>query len=594
MTNTDSASPQDIFMQRFDRMLESRGGHTLAVFPSGPLQFGECKARMLMYCGAFAKLGLLPGDRALLRSGQDDILVPMVLALMRAGVTPVVADQEATVAECTELAELAKVSVVFADIEVGEIITCPCVNLQPYATGRMSLAALIDGPAPTSFGVIQQTLDRALLVLTSGTTSRPKAVELTHANLLAQLDIFERVYGFDPEMRLMNLLPLHHVDGMIRGPLAALWFGGTVYRQAPFSVQGVPQILQCVADRNITHFISVPAMLRIIERVGRDQRNAFNYPAFRFVLSSADLLDAALWRQFEATFQVPVVNVYGLSEVVCDALFAGPEPETRCIGTLGRPVGCEARVVDEQGILTPPNHVGELVLTGPTVMRGYFNAPEVTDSVLQQGAFHTGDYVKVDRDGNFIFVGRKKTAIVSAGHTIHPETAIQALASMPGILEAVAFGVPDPAMGQKLVAAVVPAPGYVLTPADIAAHCRTLLAPERVPREYRILSTLPRGASGKVKIDAVLAMTAATEIQPEALDVLTVASRCFNLDVEALSLESTPFDTEGWDSLAHMALIEALEDAFEIRFTPTQIAMIMSLADASTFIQEALTERQQG
>jgi acyl carrier protein len=164
---------------------------------------------------------------------------------------------------------------------------------------------------------------------------------------------------------------------------------------------------------------------------------------------------------------------------------------------------------------------------------------------------------------------------------------------MPGIMEAIAFGVPDPGMGQKLVAAIVLAPGVELTPSDAAAHCRNLLAPERTPREFRILPALPRGASGKVKIDAVISM-AAPSAEPVKPDVLAVAARCFNVPADALSLDSTPFDTEGWDSLAHMALIEALEDAFGILFSPMQIAQIMSLADASVFIEEALTERQQG
>lgn len=592
MTNGHSAA-QDMFMQRIDSMFDSRADHTLALLPSGPLSFGECKTRMLVYCEAFNRLGLQPGDRVLVCSGQDDLLIPLIFALLRAGIAPVIADPEATVAECKELVALAMVSAVFSDKDLTDFIACPCINLQPHATGSGSLARLIDGPSRESFDTIQQSLERALLVLTSGTTARPKAVELTHANLVAQLDIFETVYQFGPDVRLMNLLPLHHVDGLIRGPLAALWFGATVYRQVPFSVQSVPQILGQIAEQAITHFISVPAMLRIVERIGRDQNTAFENPAFRFVLSSADLLDEALWRQFEATFGVPVVNAYGLSEVVCDALFAGPAPHTRRIGTLGQPERCEARVLDDQGNPAPPGEVGELVLAGPTVMRGYFNAPDTTAEVLKRGAFHTGDYVRVDPDGNFVFVGRKKTAIVSAGHTIHPETATQALASMPGIMEAIAFGVPDPAMGQKLVAAIVLAPGVELTPSDAAAHCRNLLAPERTPREFRILPALPRGASGKVKIDAVISM-AAPSAEPVKPDVLAVAARCFNVPADALSLDSTPFDTEGWDSLAHMALIEALEDAFGILFSPMQIAQIMSLADASTFIQEALTDRQQG
>ena len=337
-----------------------------------------------------------------------------------------------------------------------------------------------------------------MLIFTSGTTSSAKAVEIGYDTLLAQLDIFAEAYGFDAGIRLFNLLPLHHTDGLTRGPISALWFGGTLVRPFPFSVQAVPRLLDRIAADAVTHLIAVPAMLRIIERIGLDRPDAFRGPDFRFVLCSADYLDAGLWGRFEDRFGVPVANAYGLSEVVCDALFAGPGDATRIAGTIGRPIGVTAQVVDADGTPVAPGDTGELVLGGPTVMRGYFDAPELTAEVLDNGAFRTGDLVRQRPDGLYEFVGRRKTVIVSGGVTIHPEGVTAVLSTMPGLAEAYAFGQPDPARGERLVAAVAPAPNADITVEQVWAFCRDHLSPERIPVEIHVLDRLPRTASGKV------------------------------------------------------------------------------------------------
>lgn len=582
MTEDPDLSPGRLF-RGIDRALTTRPDQVFVATAAGDLTYGACAVRMQHLAAAFDAMGLSAGARVLLRGRDDLAIIPLFLALLRAGLVPVLADSEATDSECAELAGLCDVAAVFSDR--------PATIASPRR--QVGIGAELDRLAatapPVPFPETVPVDGPAVLILTSGTTATPKAVELGHHSLLAQLDIFAEVYGFGPDLRMMNLLPLHHVDGLLRGPLATLWFGGTLDRSLRFSVQAVPAILERIETGGFTHFVSVPAMLRMIERVGGLRPDAFRRPGFRFVLSSADFLDAALWRRFEARFGVPVVNAYGLSEVVCDALFAGPDPATRRIGSLGRPVGCRARVLRPDGSEAAAGETGELLLSGPTVMQGYFNDPGQTAAVLSQGWFHTGDLVRQGPDGLFDFVGRRKTAIVSAGQTIHPEAATQVLAALPGVAEAVAFGLPDPAIGDRLVAAVVAEPGANLTPSGLAAAVRDRLSPERAPRDYRLLPELPRGASGKVSVPALRAAwdrAAAPAAAGAAPDVLEIAATCFNVPASDLSYDSTPFDTEGWDSLAHMTLIEALEEAFGIRFSALQIAQIFTLADARDFIAE--------
>ncbi|MFV2053691.1 AMP-binding protein [Aliiroseovarius sp. YM-037] len=569
---------------RFREAIEARLDGTdapLAVLEDGLLDREDVVTETDRLIGGFAALGLIAGDRIALFCRDDRMLILLVIAALRAGLAPVMGDANAKPSEAMELLGTCRPAAIFADGETlavirgqanipsGQMVEVDNAVLFVDASPRKRLP---EGTAPPEI---------ALMIFTSGTTSAPKAVELTYANLTAQFEVFAEVYGFDTDTRLLNLLPLHHVDGLIRGPLTALWFGGTVYRRVEFSVQNVPMILDSVAIDGITHFITVPAMLRIIDRVGQDQRSAFNTPNFRFLLSSADHLNTPLWSRFEEAFGVPVANAYGLSEVVCDAVFAGPSDDTRRIGSIGRAVRVEARIVDKDGHRVPHGQVGELTLSGPTIMRGYFNAPKLTAEVLKGEVFHTGDLVREADDGLLEFAGRKKTAIVSAGVTIYPEGIAEVISSMVGISEAYVFGEPDDIRGERLVAAVS---SDTVARDDIWTFCRENLSPERVPAEIRMVDKLPRGASGKV-IVAELVHAGGGDTNSSEETVYSLASACFKVPVSALHPDSTPFNTEGWDSLAHMALIEELEEAFDVVFSASEIAEITSLGQVEALIK---------
>ncbi|USG61989.1 AMP-binding protein [Sneathiella marina] len=598
-TNSAPEAPFHHFCSRVDRILEAREGQVFANLSEGVVTYDELLREMNSLDTAFQNLGLSTGDRVAIFSKNDRAIIVLFLSLLRSGFTPVIGDGDVRGSEIEDCLEVCQPAVIFADadllsnptviekIPASRRIQTDTVKGTPAIHGTQTIAELIDTQANPTRKTFEYTPEVAMLVFTSGTTSLPKAVELTYANLVAQLGIFSDAYGFDSDIKLLNFLPLHHVDGIIRGPLTALWFGGSVHRSIPFSVQNIQKILASISELKITHFISVPAMLSIVERIGQINVHAFQEPNFKFVLSSADVLTDKLWTRFEQTFNVPVVNAYGLSEVVCDALFAGPDETTRQIGTLGRPVGCNVQILDAEGLPVTQGEVGELAISGPTVMKGYFNDIVQTDQVLRDGKFLTGDYVQQTEAGLFKFVGRKKTAIVMAGVTIYPEAVTSVLANMPKIEEAVVFGVADVTRNQRLVAALVPKPGEKITSADAAAYCRENLSAERTPSEFRILESLPRTPSGKVRMNELASPEFEKKKNLSAKDVLSIAAFCFGVPEEQLSSDSTPFNTEGWDSLAHMTLIEEIELQFEIMLSASQIAQIASLGDAISFVKEA-------
>jgi long-chain acyl-CoA synthetase len=338
----------------------------------------------------------------------------------------------------------------------------------------------------------------------------------------------------------------------------------------------------------VTHFVTVPSVIALIANLDDQHDECFATEDFRFVISTAAHLDEMLWRRFEARFQPQIVNVYGLTETVCEGLYCGPDLATRRIGTIGKPVDCAARIVDEAGRDVAPGTTGELILRGDNVMRGYFRMPDETAAVLKDGWFYTGDLAATDEDGFYRIVGRKKSVIITAGMNVYPEDVTTVLRRIPGVLDAVTFGMPDDAWGERVVSCVMPVPGQVLSVAGIAAQFLERASREKLPLEIHIVDDLPRGPAGKVILADVKAMIDRPRPRRHSAPVsddigervLTVGASTFKTDVGSLSLESNATSTAGWNSLAHVEFLLALETEFDVRLAPRDVMTIVTLGDA--------------
>jgi len=310
-------------------------------------------------------------------------------------------------------------------------------------------------------------------------------------------------------------------------------------------------------------------------------------------VSLAGYLDEGLWRRFEERFGVRVVNVYGLTETVSGSLYAGPDDASHRFGAIGKPVDCECRIVDESGQDVPPGQVGELLLRGPHVMPGYFRNPEATAATLRDGWLHTGDLATVDADGCYAIVGRKKNVIIKGGINVYPEKVNAALKAHPEVIDAATFGLPDPVWGETVAACVtLRSP---IAPSALIEHCRTLIAPESVPAEIHVLAEFPRGPAGKPVLNALKELvtqarraTVATPARDLAAEVYAIAARCFKTSPDDLSPSSTPENTAGWDSYAHMELTTALESELGIRLAPKDIMNMGSLGDVERIVRGKL------
>ncbi len=565
------------------------------------LTYGGAVDRAERLAGLFQRRGLEPGMRVVLATRDDLAHAAVFLALLRSGITAVVLNPESRATELAALIDAADPSALVMDTRLVErVLPEQLKRFTVFALGEAGLQAIDALVADESPGTPPSHVDpesTAYILFTSGTTSRPKGVEISHRALFAQMATFVRQYGFGPRTRLMNLLPLHHTDGLTQGVVVAACAGATLLRPMRIRVYQVGEIVDACHELRATHLVAVPSLLALMMNLGERYQDALRTDWFRFVISTAAYLDPGLWQRFEETFGVKVVNVYGLTETVCETTYCGPDAETRRIGTIGKPVDAELRIVDDRGTPVPPGAEGELAVRGPHVMTGYFRAPEETAKVLRDGWFHTGDLATVDADGFYRIVGRKKDVIITGGINVYPEDVNDVLRTVPGIVDAATIGLPDERWGEIVVSGLAVGAGTPPPEQDIAAHFLQHASPEKLPREFHFFADLPRGPAGKV-VKAELARLiaerrAATHHEAHAGGVrervLQVAAEAFKCPADALSDASTAQSVDGWTSLAHVEFLMALELEFSFTMQPEDILRIDSIGDAL-----ALVERNAG
>jgi long-chain acyl-CoA synthetase len=337
--------------------------------------------------------------------------------------------------------------------------------------------------------------DVAVLAPTGGTTASPKAVMLTHRNLVANaLQIRHWAAGDDGTESVLGVLPFFHSYGLSVSVLATWAKGATLHLYPRYETKAALALLE---QQRIELVPAVPAMLNALNVAMR--RKAHDLSFIRAVISGASALDAAVRQEFESHGVRDLVEGYGLTEASPVTHSNPPGPGNRP-GTIGLPLpDTEARIVDQiKGTEEmPEGEVGELAIRGPQVMKGYFNNLEATAAVLRDGWLFTGDLARRDRDGYFTLVDRKKDIIKTSGFLVFPAEVEEVLTTFPGVAEAAVVGVPDAERGELIKALVVPRGG----PIDLEAlqgHCRQHLGKHKQPRRFEVVNALPKNFLGKV------------------------------------------------------------------------------------------------
>jgi len=336
--------------------------------------------------------------------------------------------------------------------------------------------------------------DIALVLHTSGTTSRPKRVPLSHTNLMVSARNVADTYKLTPEDVSLCVMPLFHVHGLMASTLATLLTGGTVVVPARFNPLSFWSV---VRDHRVSWYSAVPTIQQVLLARTKAGARPAGAEHLRFIRSCSAALAPQTMADIEERLGVPILEAYGMTEAAHQMSSNPLPPGARKPGSVGRGTHVEIAILDEAGNLQPPGTTGEVSIKGPNVFSGYESNAEANAVSFSNGWFRTGDQGFLDNDGYLTLVGRLKELINRGGEKISPREIDEVLLTHPSVAEAVCFGIPDRVYGEEVAAAVVLSSSS--TEAELKAHCRAVLSDFKCPKIIYLVEAIPRTATGKIQ-----------------------------------------------------------------------------------------------
>jgi acyl-CoA synthetase (AMP-forming)/AMP-acid ligase II/aryl carrier-like protein len=352
---------------------------------------------------------------------------------------------------------------------------------------------------------LASSTDDAFVLLTSGTSSRPKTVPLTHAAVCRSAYNVSATLALAPQDRLLNVLPLFHVHGLVSGLVAALAAGSSVVCTPRFDAAA---FFRWLKEFRPTWYTAVPAIHRAVLSAAGGAKADAEPSTLRVIRSASSTLATDVTRELEALFGVPVIDTYGMTEAASQ-IAANPMGR-RKPGSVGQSAGAEIAIMDREGRRLPAGKRGEIALRGPTITRGYDNDAVATEAAFRDGWFRTGDLGYLDRNGYLFIVGRIKDIINRGGQKVTPAEVEQALLAHPEVVDAAAFSVPHRRLGEDVAAAVVLRQGAEASALSLRAFARERLARYKVPGLIHLVPDIPKGPAGKIKRDELVAALSIT------------------------------------------------------------------------------------
>jgi len=337
--------------------------------------------------------------------------------------------------------------------------------------------------------------DEAIIIYTSGTTGKPKGCLLTHGNVLANAKQISEWLGFSQKDRLLSVMPLFHMNAVSVTTMAALYAGGSTVVTPKFSAS---RFWQIISDYQITSFGSVATMLSmLLSTYPKGMPEGLRTDQLRFAMCGSAPVPAEVLKRFEETFHCLVIEGYGLSESTCRSTFNPPDDRRRP-GSCGLPIGNDMSVVDEEDREVKDGTLGEIVLRGDNVLKGYYKNPDATATAFRNGWFHTGDIGYRDGDGFYYIVDRKSDMIIRGGENIYPREIDEVLYQHTAVAAAAVVGVPDNLYGEEVAAFVVLKEGVDASEEQLIEFCKARLADYKCPKTVRFVKDIPKGPTGKL------------------------------------------------------------------------------------------------
>jgi amino acid adenylation domain-containing protein len=456
-------------------------------------------------------------------------------------------------------------------------------------------AKLPDAPSSTSGG--RQPGDVSLVLHTSGTTSRPKQVPLTHSNLLASARSIHATLRLESSDRCANVMPLFHIHGLVACLLASLHAGASVVCTAGFEPQ---TFLRTVARHRCTWYSAVPTIHQAVLAAATAHPEDVSHTELQFIRSSSSSLPPSVMDRLEEQFGVPVIEAYGMTEAAHQMASNQLPPGGRRPGSVGIASGPEVSVTDSEGNHLASGMVGELVIRGDSIMSGYLSPPEANDDAFFGDWFRTGDQGTIDQEGVVTLTGRLKELINRAGEKIAPREVDEALLADDEVSEALAFALPHPTLGEDVAAVVVPVDPDRFDTSAVLDRLRSRLSDHKIPRRLIVVDELPKGATGKparIGLAEKLGLdsptpTIPTEKRTESADPLVAAAAAVMRSVLGLPAigPDDDFVAVGGDSLSALACSIAIEDAFGVAIPA---GMLLGSAGSPTALAAAIRSERE-
>ncbi|MBC7261476.1 MAG: long-chain fatty acid--CoA ligase [Chloroflexi bacterium] len=482
----------------------SQPQHTAIISNGHRMSYAQLNEAANRCAAALAGLGVHPGDKVAIMLPNVPEFVIAYFGVLKAGgcVVPLntlfKASEIAYHLEDSEAAVLIVDEAYLPEVQQALKRVEACRHLivvgKRISSDTQYFAHLLEVSQPDFDTVQTRPDDTAVILYTAGAMGYPRGAELTHFNMFYNAALTaDRLCKITPHDVSIAVLPLFHAFGQTCVMNATLYAGGTLTMLARFDSDKVLQIIQ--RDR-VSLLLGVPTMYWYLQHYPGAEK--YDWSSLRLCCSGGAALPVDLMRAFEKRYGLPIFEGYGLSETSPVASF-NPTDKPPHPGSIGQPIyGVQMRIVDEDDRELPPGQVGEIVIRGHNVMKGYYKRPGLTAEAMRSGWFHTGDLGRKDEEGYFYIVGRKKDLIKRGGLNIYPREVEDVLLAHPAVAEAAVVGVPDEVMGEEIKAFIVLEPDEVVDAEELIEYARSRMAAYKYPRYIEFRTELPKDAAGKI------------------------------------------------------------------------------------------------